>query len=73
MLARTAGQFLQAKRLLQIELSLSAEPTVKDEHAARRQQSDVVRNGRSRDRIDDDVNAALVIRSPIFSVLRLMT
>jgi hypothetical protein len=49
----------QSKRLLQIELSLSAEPTVKDQNAARRQQSDVVRNDRSRDRIDDDVNSAV--------------
>ena len=47
----------QPQRLLQVELGFSAEPTVKDEHPARRQQSDVVRNTWSCDWIDDGVNA----------------
>ena len=46
----------QPQRLLQIELGLSTEPTVKDEHPARRQQSDVVRNTGSCDGIDDGIN-----------------
>ena len=49
----------QTQRLLQIELGLSAEPTVNDEHSTGRQQSNVFRNTRSRDWIDDGVNSPI--------------
>src|ERR1700730_117937 len=46
----------QAQRRLQIVLRLATKGTVEDEHAARREQPNVIGDGRSRNRIDDNID-----------------
>src|SRR6185295_445964 len=45
-------------------LRFSAECTVEDEHAARREQANVVGYGRSRNRVDNDIYAAILRQLP---------
>src|SRR5712691_736042 len=63
----------RAQRRLQVELRASAERAVKDERAAGREQCDVVGNARSRDRVDDgvDAEAAPDLLDPLADLLAL--